>query len=261
MKKDLLAVFAALLISMPAFAQIPTFRTKSRMDNLEGFDMKKFSWGFYLVGNYFDYKLVLHPKYGMDGYQNAVQSDGSPGFGAGLIGKMRLHENVDVRLEPALHFVQRKFSFNTQGNSKYYMGNSGEVLFLPQTLTRADMERTVKSTYIDLPLLVEVHGDRWYNSRAYAAGGINYLINLQSAQKSQEDNQQGVFRTTTHNFAWSVEAGLQFYFKRFKLTPGFRGTFFLNNELVKDNPDTPPYWAGAISTAKTHAFMFVLKFE
>lgn len=232
------------------------FRSPNRMDNMEGFDQQKFSWGFYLAGNNFDYKLVLDPVLGMDKKQNAVLAKSSFGFGAGLIGKMRLHENADLRVEPALHFVQRDLQFNINTALQNTAGGTGQL-----TLSDADKNRTVKSTYIDIPVMLEVHGDRWYNSRPYAAAGVNYLVNLQSNQKSLDDNQQGIFRTTTHNFGWSVEAGIQFYFSRFKLTPGFRGTFFTNNELVKDNETTPPYWAGAISTAQSRAFMFVLKFE
>ena len=112
-----------------------------------------------------------------------------------------------------------------------------------------------------MPLLIEVHGDRWYNSRPYAAAGVNWMVNLQSNSKAEDDNQQGIFRTTASNFAWSAEIGMQFYFSRFKLTPGFRGTFMINNESVADNAETPPYWSSAISSAKTRAFMFVLKFE
>lgn len=227
-----------------ANAQRSIFRTKDRADNLEGFDNQKFSWGFFLAGNYYDYKLVLDPQKGMNGNQNAVLAKSSPSFGAGLIGKMRLHENFDLRLEPGLQFVQRELTFNTGGD--LYVG---------------DRTRTIKSTYIDVPLLLEFHGDRWYNSRPYVAAGVNYLANLQSNEGSSDDNLQSIFRTTTHNFGWSVEAGIQFYFNKFKLTPGFRGTFVTNNELVKDNAGTPPYWAGAISTAQTRAFMFVLKFE
>jgi hypothetical protein len=55
--------------------------------------------------------------------------------------------------------------------------------------------------------------------------------------------------------------GIQFYFSRFKLTPGIRGTFFLNNEKVADNAGTPPYWASAVSTIQSRAIMFMLKFE
>jgi len=87
------------------------------------------------------------------------------------------------------------------------------------------------------------------------------MMNLQSNNKATDDNQQGLFRTTASNFAWSAEIGIQFYFSRFKLTPGFRGTFMINDEMVSDNPETPPYWNAAIASGKTRAFMFVLKFE
>ncbi len=231
------------------------------MDNLEGFDNQKFSWGFFLAANNYDYKLVLDPKLGMDGQKNAVQSKATYSFGAGLIGKMRLNDNFDLRLEPGLQFAQRELTFNTQSNDQYAGGTTFNDPFIPLTLTDADKIRTVKSTYIDIPLLLEFHGDRWYNSRPYAAAGVNWMMNLQSNSKSEDDNQQGIFRTTSSNFAWSAELGIQFYFSRFKLTPAVRGTFMINDEIVADNATTPPYWASAISTGKTRALMFVLKFE
>ena len=253
-----LALLFILTIPVWSFSQ---FRTRDRMDRLEGFDDQKFSYGFFLAGNYYDYKIVLDPTYGLNGNQNAITSKGSASFGAGLIGKMRISDNFDLRVEPGLQFVQRELTFNTQGNDQYYLGTTTNDPFTPITLTEADMVRTVKSTYIDIPVLLEVHGDRWYNSRPYAAAGFNYMVNLQSNQGSTDDNQQGIFRSTTHNFGWSVEAGIQFYFSRFKLTPAVRGTFFTNNEIVADNSGTPPYWAAGISTLQTRAVMFVLKFE
>lgn len=262
MKKNIfkIALVAAFVVSHFANAQ---FRTRDRMDNMEAMDEQFFSYGFFLAGNHYDYKLVLDPRYGMsdDQLHNLVETKGSYSFGAGLIAKLRLNEDFDLRLEPGLQFVQRDLVFNTQKNSQFAGGTTTNEPFEPFVLTDADKFRTVKSTYIDIPLMLEFHGNRWYNSRPYAAAGVNYLVNLQSNQKSSDDNQQGIFRTTTHNFGWSVEAGIQFYFSRFKLTPGFRGTFFTNNELVKDNAATPPYWAAGITTAQTRALMFVLKFE
>lgn len=254
-----ITLLCSVLVSGLSHAQL--FRTKDRMDKLQEFDEQKFSWGFFLAGNNFDYKLVLDPKLGMNGRQNAVQSKGSYSFGAGLIGKMKLNNSFDLRLEPGLQFVQRELVFDTQENSDFAAGTNSIPPFMPITLTDADKKRNLKSTYLDVPLLLEFHGDRWYNSRPYAAAGVNYMVNLQSNQNGTEDNSTGVFRSTTHNFGWSVEAGLQFYFSRFKLTPGFRGTFVMNNELVKDNADTPPYWASAISAMHSRVFMFVLKFE
>ena len=226
------------------------FRNNDRADRLEWMDHKKYSWGFFLNVNNFDYKLVLDPKNGMDKLVNTVETKSSYGFGAGLIGKMRLNEYLDLRLEPGLQFVDRELTFN-----------GASVLARQEQDMEAFTKRKVKSTYIDVPLLLEFHGLRWYNSRPYIAGGVNWLVNIQSQQNSVNDNMQGTFRTITNNFAWSVELGIQFYFSRFKLTPAVRGTFILNNELVADHPNTPPYWAGALSSINSRAVMFVLKFE
>lgn len=226
------------------------FRNNDRADRLVWIDYKTYSWGFYLNGNYYDYKLVLDPVNGMDGKVSAVESKPTYSFGAGLIGKMRINDYLDLRLEPGLQFVNRELTFN----------KASILAVQPQdieTFTR----RKIKSTYVDIPLLLEFHGERWYNSRPYVAGGMNWMVNLQSQQNSSSDNLQNTFRTTTHNFAWSAELGVQFYFSKFKLTPAVRGTFMFNNEMVADNPDTPPYWTGALSSMSTRAVMFVLKFE
>ena len=237
------------------------FRTKDRMDNLEGVDQQKLSYGFFLNANQYDYRLVLDPKYGVDGNKNLVQSKTSLSFGAGLIGRARLNDNFDLRLEPGLQFVERNLTFDTQSNDQFASGTTTNAPFTPLALTEADKLRNIKSTYLDIPLLLEFHGDRWYNSRPYAAMGVNYSVNLQSNSGATDDNQQGIFRSTTTNFGYVAEIGIQFYFSRFKLTPAFRGTFMTNNEIVSDNAGTPPYWAAAISTMQTRAFMFVLKFE
>ena len=252
-----------LLCSFSANAQLTDiFRKKDRLDNLEDFDTQKFSWGFYLAANNFDSKLVLDPHYGMNGQQSLITSKPGYSFGAGLIGKMRLNEYLDLRMEPGLHFTEREYTFNTQSNSQYAVtGTTQYPPFTPITLTDIDKVKRVKSTYLDIPIMLEIHGDRWYNTRPYAAGGVNYLMNLQSNETSTEDNSRNIFRSTTHNFGWTAEIGMQIYFSRFKLTPAIRGTFFMNNEIVADNPETPPYWAAGISTMQTHAFMFVLKFE
>lgn len=253
----------ALVLASVSFATVANaqFRTRNRMDRLEDFDQKKISWGFYLNGNMIDYKIVLDPRYGMLDNHNLVSSKESTSFGAGLIAKFRLNDYLDVRLEPGLQFAQRQLTFNTQSNDIYSDGSLTNAPFIPIVLTEKDRVREIKSTLVDVPVLLEFHGERWYNSRPYIAAGVNYIVNLQSNSDSADDNLQQTFRSTTHNFAWSAEMGIQFYFNKFKLTPAIRGTFFMNNEMVSDNAATPPYWSAAVSTLQTRAIMFVLKFE
>lgn len=232
------------------------FRIKDRMDHMEGIDQQKFSYGFFLNAGQNDYKMVLDHKYGSLGNKNLVTSKPTYSFGAGLIGKMRINENLDLRLEPGMQFIERNLYFDTQVNDKYI-----PTTLAPKKLTEEDKARKIKATTIDIPLLLEFHIDRWYNSRPYVAAGVNWLVNLQSNSGNKNDNENGTFRSTTHNFGYSAEIGLQFYFSRFKLTPAFRGTFTINNELVKDNPSTPPYWTSALNTIQGRSFMFILKFE
>ncbi|GAA5090574.1 hypothetical protein GCM10023210_16850 [Chryseobacterium ginsengisoli] len=251
-------VLASVNVAVLANAQ---FRTRNRMDKLEDFDEQKFSWGFYLNGNRLDYRIVLNPRYGMNNNQNLVTSKESYSFGAGLIAKWRLNDFLDLRLEPGLQFGQRQLTFNTQSNDQYAAGTLTNDAFIPMPLTEKDRVREIKTTLVDVPVLLEFHGNRWYNSRPYVAAGVNYIVNLQSNSDSTDDNMQQVFRSTTHNFAWSAEMGIQFYFNKFKLTPAVRGTFIMNNEIVADNATTPPYWTSAMSTLQTRAIFFVLKFE
>jgi hypothetical protein len=251
-------VLASVNVAVLANAQ---FRTRNRMDKLEDFDEQKFSWGFYLNGNKLDYRIVLNPRYGMNNNQNLVTSKESYSFGAGLIAKWRLNDFLDLRLEPGLQFGQRQLTFNTQSNDQYAAGSLTNDPFIPIPLTEKDRVREIKTTLVDVPVLLEFHGNRWYNSRPYIAAGVNYIVNLQSNSDSTDDNMQQVFRSTTHNFAWSAEMGVQFYFSKFKLTPAIRGTFIMNNEIVADNATTPPYWTSAMSTLQTRAVFFVLKFE
>lgn len=260
MNKFLLKALVLASVNIAIFADAQ-FRTRNRMDRLEDFDQQTFSWGFYLNGNRLDYRIVLDPRYGMFENHNLVKSTESYSFGAGLIAKFKLNDYLDVRLEPGLQFAQRQLTFNTQSNDIYRDGSLTNAPFIPIALQDKDRIRDIKSTLVDVPVLLEFHGDRWYNSRPYVAAGVNYIVNLQSNSDSQDDNLQQTFRSTTHNFAWSAEMGIQFYFNKFKLTPAIRGTFFMNNEMVADNPTTPPYWSAAISTLQTRAIMFVLKFE
>jgi hypothetical protein len=209
----------------------------------EDFDDKRFSWGYFLGTNLMSFKVVPDEKGLSEQDMIYLRQENKMGFSVGLMGKLKLHEYFDLKLEPGVHFAERSLYF---GNIE-----SGE----------ADSVRAVKTTYVDIPLLLKIHGDRWVNTRPYVEGGIGYTMNLQSNEKKEEDNQDGIFRMKTHNFNWQVEAGVEIYFKKFKLTPSVKGIFFFNNELVQDNPDTPDDWAGSLRSLSTRGIFFSLKFE
>ena len=252
MRKNLLTAIALITATLVS-AQ---FRPNSDREwNRTEQDEKKFSFGYYLGTNIMSYKVS--PKAQNDHLPNAtsdddgvndhglvyLQQESKPGFSVGLMGKLRLTDNIAVKVEPGVHFAQRKLLFQVRDfeNPEIY-------------------EREVKSTYLDIPLLLNFTGDRWFNTRPYIQGGFGYTNNLQSNEDKEDDNGQGIFRTNTHNFNWQAEMGIEIYFKRFKLTPSVKGIFFFNNELVPDKAETVGF-ANTLNSLQTRAVVFSLKFE
>lgn len=244
--------FTAIVLFLANYA-VAQFRPNSEKEWYRtDFDEKKFSFGYFLGANMMSYKVVpkaYSVKYLPESGEPGVDENGlvyleqetSPGFSVGLIGRLRVNDYMDIKTEPGVHFGSRNLIFkNVEDETKSNI-------------------REVKSTYVEIPLLLKIHGDRWVNTRPYIQGGIGYLANLQSNENKEDDNNVGVFRTTTHNFNWQAEIGVELYFKRFKLTPALKGMFFINNELVPDN-ETDQF-SNTLNSLKTRAIVFSLKFE
>lgn len=222
--------------------------------NREFTDQKKYSFGFFLGTNLLSYKVV--PKEYSD--NGVMEDDGvnengmvylaqqnAPGISVGLIGRMRVNDYIDLKTEPGLHISERTLFFRNVGLDN-----------------EADYKREIKSTYVELPILINFHGDRWFNTRPYIQGGFGYMMNLQSNQDKEDDNMAGVFRTTTNNFNWQAEIGVDIYFKKFKMTPAIKGVFFFNNEIVRDDDElNDPQYTGTLYDMKTRGVFFSLKFE
>ncbi len=265
MRKNLII---ALSLTVASIANAQFRPNNDRSENRTETDQKKFSFGYFLGTNVMSYKIVPKAQTNpLPGTPSTPDDDGvnqyglvyldqetKPGFSVGLIAKMRVNDYIDMKVEPGLHFSQRTLRFRNAplANSTTTYENS---------LEDTNVKREVKSTYVEIPLLLNFHGDRWFNTRPYIQGGLGYLMNLQSNEDKEDDNTAGVFRTTTNNFNWQAEIGIEIYFKRFKLTPALKGMFFFNNELVPDKESTAPYWTGSLNSLSTRAFVFSLKFE
>lgn len=220
-------------------------------------DNKKLTWGYFLGLNSFDSKL--HPSdTGINDYGRlTVRSEAQMGFTAGLMGRLKLNEHFGLVLQPGIHFSERTLSFEHIRENQSYETPAGTFY----VATAEDSIRSIKSSYIDIPLFIQLQGNRWFNTRPYIQAGVGYAVNLQSNEGSEDDNEDGVFRMKTHGFNYQIEAGISIYFRRFKLTPSVKGMFFLNNELGADDASTAQIWAGSLKSLHTRAIVFSLKFE
>lgn len=214
----IIALVSLLLLSSSIFAQ----KNRDKVDYLSNFDKQALRWGFYLGLNYSDYKISYtddHPLY-TDVY---IETEPSVGFNVGLIGDLRLHDNINLRIEPGLSTSSKTLNYSS------YLGDEP-----------ARSQRKASGTYLHIPLLVQFSANRMRNIRPYVVGGVAYDFNFASNFDNGDDNSSGEFRMQKNNFMYEVGLGMDFYFLWFKFSPSIRGVFAINNELKRDDRDNPP---------------------
>ena len=212
---------------------------KVRIENLQNFDKQKLHFGYYLGLNQYNFKIDYkqNPEY-------STQMIAELGLNIGLVGDLRINEYLNLRFEPGLHTNKGSIKFNERSDFT----------------KESDTLRSVKSTYVHLPVLLKFSSKRIDNFRPYILGGISSSFNLSSNQNSPEDNKNDVFRLKTFNFYYELGFGIDFYFQYFKFSPSIRGLFSLKNELTPDNDANSP-WTGNLDRLRTRGIFMNFTFH
>ncbi len=231
LKKCIVLVFVGLFLSISSgFAQ-----KVDKLEYLPTFDKRPLHWGFYLGLNQKSFKLDYKLP------NNSINIKDETGFNVGLIGDMRLFDNLNIRLEPGL-------------------SHNVKTLYFNNIATALDSTRALSNTYLHVPLILKFSANRVDNFRPYLLAGVSYDYNFSSNQDSGEDNSQRVFRMKKNNFMYEVGFGVDLYFFFFKFSPSVRGIFAMNNELVRDaNPNSQ--WTAPINYLGTRGIFINLAFE
>ena len=214
-------------------------KNNTKIENLQNFDKQKLHFGYFIGFNQYNYKLdyKINPNY-------ATWIEESIGINIGLIGDLRINEYINLRFEPGLHTNKLNLRFNER--SKFTQNS--------------DTIRSVKSSYIHIPLLIKLSTKRLNNFRPYLIGGVSTSFNLSSNQNSPEDNKNNVFRLKANNLYYELGFGIDFYLQYFKFSPSIRGVFSLKDELVPDDDVASP-WTGNIENLSTRGFFINLTFH
>ena len=234
--KKLFFILALILLAQTAQAQL---FSKERLSNLETFDNRFLTWGYFMGFNSYDFKFEYIEELGNT--NTDIEVEKQTGFNVGLIGDMRINKYVNLRLEPGLFYTQRNLRFPGFDEEK-------------------DILREVKSTYIHVPLLVKISTKRLNNIKPFIVGGISTSLNLSSNQDNPDDNSSGEFRMTKGTNYYEVGFGIDFYLYYFKFTPSIRGVFAMTDELVKDaDPNSP--WTRNIDTMSSRGLFINFTFQ
>ncbi len=232
MKK--LSLLLLLSVGFQLQAQFNVF-SKDPIVNMENFQKQRLHWGYFLGFNMYDFKI----DYKEDAPEIQIESPLS--FNVGLVGNLRLHEYLDLRLEPGLYYTQRNLTFPGLENPR-------------------DRLREVKSTYIHIPLLLKFSSLRVGNLRPYLTGGFSASYNLSSNFNSQEDNYEQRFRMEQMTYNYELGFGVDIFMEWFIFSPSIRGVFGLQNELIPDNNPNSP-WTGNVETMRTRAIFVNFTFH
>ena len=245
MSKRVLIIGFFLLVATAFFAQT------ERVEYIPTFDRKLIHYGFYLGINQNDFKLnftdkqIPNPDFPGSFYDKPnVTVVVNGGFNVGLIADLRLHKNLNLRLEPGLVSNTKTIVFNHLKNSS-----------IPQ-----DSIREIGSSYVHVPFVFKFSTDRYKNIRPYILGGVSYDYNFSSNERNQEDNSAGEFRMKTHNFMYEIGVGVDFYLYYFKFSPSIRGVFAMNNEIKYDN-DLNSRWTAPVNFMGTRGVFLNFAFE
>tara|TARA_R110002072_G_scaffold302601_1_gene486547 strand:+ start:27755 stop:28465 length:711 start_codon:yes stop_codon:yes gene_type:complete len=236
MIKRIFFILAIVLAAQSANAQL---FSKERLANLETFDNRFLTWGYFLGFNSYDFKIDYIDQDQDDNTDILVE--GQSGFNVGLIGDMRVNKYINLRLEPGLYFAQRNLIF-------------------PNFEEERDFLRETKSTYIHVPLLVKFSTKRLNNIKPFVVAGVSRSFNLSSNEDNPEDNEQGQFRMTSGTGYFELGFGIDFYLFYFKFTPSIRGVFATSDELVPDDDPNSP-WTGNISKLSTRGIFVNFTFQ
>ena len=232
-------VFSIFLLLFFFLINVYSQSSTTKITNLQNFDQKKIHFGYFIGVNNYNYKLdyVINPK------KRTLITD-QVGINVGLIGDLKLRKNLNLRFEPGLYT------------------NKSEIVFYDRQkfTTNSDTLRSIKSTYIHLPLLLKYSAKRFNNFKPYVLGGLSTSFNLSSNQNSPEDNNNGVFRLKANAFYYELGFGIDFYLPYFKFSPSIRGVFSLKNELVPDSdPESP--WTSNIDKMSARAIFINFSFH
>ena len=214
------------------------YSQREKVENLPTFDNRKLHYGFYLGINQNDFKLNLRNSVIQDA---DIIVESTSGFNVGLIADLRLHKNLNLRLEPGLVTNTKQIFFNHL-NSKQ------------------DSIRDASSTFLHVPVLLKFSTDRYKNIRPYVLAGLSYDYNFSSNERNQDDNSAGQFRMKTHNFMYEVGVGIDIYLYFFKFSPSIRGVFAMNREIIDDNNSNSP-WTSPVDVFSTRGIFLNFAFE
>lgn len=252
MRKVLLFFFSLLFIN-GLVAQ------KQKVNYLTTFDDKRLHFGFTLGLNYLDFNVRNYEYIGLNPDLNLKYIDELPdkvnqkiycdipalipGFTVGIISNLRAGRNLDLRFLPGLSFGERKLYYNVDVIDVYNREPSNYY--------------SIKSTFLDFPLLFKYKAKRINNGRPYVIFGPAARLDI--SKTALED----LVKLTKTGFYAEIGGGWDQYFTFFRFSVEGKFSFGLNNQLgnIPGGTSQRLYYSQSIKSLRSNIFTILFHFE
>ena len=233
-------------LSVMLFLSMSVFAQPKKTLNYRKFDDRWLHFGFTLGMNSADlstYPVVgAYEKYGLLSLDNKKQ----PGGQVGIVTTLKLgHPVVRLRFIPTLSFQERVLTYsylNPDPDSKVK-----EIV----------NEERINSVNLDFPLMLQFRTTRYNNFVAYALGGVQYSLDLQSQEKASQNYIDPFIKIKRYDWQGQIGGGLEFFAPYFKFGLELKFSHGFSNIFVKDNT----YIAAPIQTLYNRGWFVSLIFE
>ncbi|HTB06553.1 MAG TPA: porin family protein [Bacteroidia bacterium] len=210
--------------------------------HLPGYDNKKIHVGFILSINFNKFK-VAQSGHKIDSLQS-VTSNYVGGISIGGCITYRIKPRIALTFSPNLDWAEHLLDYSLSGN----------VL--------NTVVLNIQSTFLHLPLELQLHTKRFHNKDVYFTGGLDYTDDLAASQDSNSSNPS---THSTHSYYapvsrnslnYIIGGGISFFLRRHKLSFEIRYSGGLTNLLVPDNT----IYTQSLSSLYANELFFTVKF-
>jgi len=253
MVKRILTAILFIILAINVFAQ------KQKVNFLTTFDDKRIHFGFTLGYNMLDFNIVHYnpignnPDFQETNWPNDPRQIYSsdhilsdletlvPGFTVGIVSSLKLHKDLDLRFLPGMSFGERKVTYNIP----VYDINAYEPL----------RYFSIKSTFIDFPLLFKYKARRINNDRPFVIFGTAFR---QDISKTAKDD---LVKLKNGGFYAEVGGGWDHYFPFFRFSVEAKFSFGLTDQLGSLPQQQRLYYSQSIKSLKSNIFTLAFHFE
>jgi len=236
------------------------FAQKQKVNYLTTFDEKRIHFGFTLGYNLLDFGVQNYnpigenPEFMVDRSDKLMINDNSyvrsdiqslvPGFTVGIVTSLRMTEDLDLRFLPGMSFGERKLTYNIP------------VIDINSPTSDPLKFYSIKSTFLDFPLLIKYKARRINNDRPFIIFGTAFRQDI--SRTAKED----LVKLKSGGFYAEVGGGWDHFFPFFRFSVEGKFSFGLNNQLGP-TPEgmQKKYYSQSIEYLRSTIFTLSFHFE